>query len=256
MKMELLRNCWHGSEIATYRATDESGGKIIIKVSTTPGGIKNLYKEVEGWRWYQKLRYPAIQEPLCLIVQEYKSYLKVKINYIDGDKPVYQTGLEGNKDIITRAVQHYCQIWPRSSDLSPMHGDFSLDNIIINSNGVHVIDWEHFTTDIAPWGFDILYLLFELLYFSMYLGKHQHYKPTSDEIRIICEHIKTINTCQQLQPDILKAPLKFVRGFILANNHLWGEQFALYQIKLPVVIFSSEQITVIDEMIGSRMAKL
>ena len=253
MKIELLRNCSHGSEIATYLATDEYGGEKVIKTSTTPSGIKNLHKEVKGWRWYQKLRYPSTQEPLCLIVQKYNSYLNVKINYIDGDKPAYQAGFGGNKDAIRRAVQHYCQIWPRSFGLSPMHGDLSLDNIIINSAGVHIIDWEHFTTDAAPWGFDILYLLFETLYFSMYLGKHPHHKPTSEEIRITCEHIKTINACQQLQSDMLKTPLKFIREFILANNNLWGEQLALYQIKLPIIAFSSEQITMIDEMIGSRM---
>jgi hypothetical protein len=87
----------------------------------------------------------------------------------------------------------------------------------------------------------------------MYLGKHQHHKPTSKEVQIICEHIKAINACHQLQSDMMKEPLKFIKGFILANNHLWGEQLALYQSKLPVIAFSSEQTTMIDEMIGSRM---
>ncbi len=135
-----------------------------------------------------------------------------------------------------------------------MHGDLSLDNIIINSDGVHIIDWEHYVADAAPWGFDALYLLFESLYFGMYLGRHQRHKPTGMEIQIVCEHIKTINDHHQLQSDMLKAPLQFVKEFVLANHHLWGEQLALFQMKLPIIAFSSDQIAVIDEMISSGMA--
>ncbi len=255
MKLELLRNCSHGSEIATYLAKDGSGGKMVIKTSSTPAGIKNLHKEIEGWRWYQKLRYPDTIEPLCSILQEYKSYLRLKISYINGDKPVYQTGLDGNKEAIKKIVKHYCQIWPYSSGLAPMHGDLSLDNIIINSNGVNIIDWEHFTDCAAPWGYDILYLLFESLYFSMYLSKRKQQKPTGEQIQILCDCIATINTCQQLHYEMLKTPLKFIRGFILANNHLWGEQLALYQLKLPIIAFSSDEIAMIDEMIVARMAQ-
>lgn len=249
MKIELLRNCAHGSEIATYLATDEFGGKIVIKTSTTPSGIKNLQNEVRGWQWYKTIRYQS-NEPICRIVQQRDTYLQIHIKYINGYKPVYQNGLVRNADALRRIVEHYCDIWPCSSDFSPMHGDLSLDNIIINSDGVNIIDWEHFIADSAPWGFDILYLLFESLYFGM---SHRH-EPTGKEIRIICEHIKTINDHHQLQSDMLKTPLQFIKGFILANHHLWGEQFASFQMKLPIIAFSSDQVTMIDKMISSGMA--
>jgi len=162
----------------------------------------------------------------------------------------YQNGLVRNADVLKRIVKHYCDIWPCSSGFSPMHGDLSLDNMIINSDGVHVIDWEHFVFDSAPWGFDILYLLFESLYFGM---RHRH-KPTDKEIRIICKYIKRINDHQQLQSDMLKAPLRFIKEFIFANHHLWGEQLASFQMKLPIIAFTSDQITKIDELISSGMA--
>lgn len=248
MKIELLRNCAHGSEIATYLAADEFGGKIVIKTSTTPSGIKNLRNEVEGWHWYKTLRYHS-NEPICQIEKQRDKYLQIHIKYIDGNKPVYQNGLVRNTDALRSIVEHYCDIWPCSFDSSPMHGDLSLDNIIINSNGVHIIDWEHFTADTAPWGFDIMYLLFESLYFGM---RHRD-KPIGKEMQIIREHIKNINEHHQLQSDMLKEPLRFIKEFVLANHHLWGEQLTSFQMKLPIIAFSSDQITMIDEMINSGM---
>jgi thiamine kinase-like enzyme len=133
--------------------------------------------------------------------------------------------------------------------LTPIHGDLSLDNIIINADGVHIIDWEHYTAAAAPWGFDIMYLLFVSLYFGMYLGKPQRHKPTGKEIRIICEHMKTINSHNHLSSDVLKAPLFSIREFILAHQYFWGSQFSSFQMKIPIIAFSTEQVTMIDEMI-------
>jgi hypothetical protein len=251
MKIELLRNCEHGSEIMTYLATDEFGGKKIIKTSTTPSGIKNLRNEVEGWRWYKSLRHHS-NESICRIVQQRDSYLQIQIDYINGNKPDYQNGLVRNANAIRSIVEHYCDIWPFSSGSSPMHGDLSLDNIIINSDGVHIIDWEHYMLDAVPWGFDIIYLLLESLYFGM---RHRNKpNPTGTEIQIICDHIKTINEHHQLHPDMLKTPLRFIKGFVLTNHHLWGEQLTSFQMKLPIIAFSSDQITMIDDMISSQMA--
>jgi hypothetical protein len=249
MKIELLRNCAHGSEIATYLAMDGSGGKRIIKAATTSGGIINLHNEETGWRWYQSLRYNS-NEPICRIIQQRDMYLQIQINYIDGKKPIYQNGLKGNADVIKKIVEHYCVVWPYSSGPLPMHGDFSLDNIIVNPAGIHIIDWEHFTIDVAPWGFDILYLLFESLYFGM----RNRNRPTVEEVQIIRESIETIDEHHQLQPEIRKTPLRFIKGFILSNLHLWGEQIASFQMKLPAVAFSPDQIAIIDEMICSGVA--
>ena len=45
--------------------------------------------------------------------------------------------------------------------------DLSIDNVISNKDGVHIIDWEHFSLEGAPFGFDAYNLLFEQLWFSM-----------------------------------------------------------------------------------------
>ncbi len=105
MKIELSRNCAHGSEIATYLATDKFGGKRVIKTSTTPGGIKNLSNEVEGWHWYQELRYQS-NESICRIAQQRDKYLQIHIEYIEGNKPIYQDGLVRNAKAVRMIVEH------------------------------------------------------------------------------------------------------------------------------------------------------
>ena len=48
--IELLRNCSHGGEVATYLVTNETTSKHIIKASTAPNGIRYLQAEYDGWR--------------------------------------------------------------------------------------------------------------------------------------------------------------------------------------------------------------
>ncbi|HEX9972833.1 MAG TPA: hypothetical protein VGD14_12240, partial [bacterium] len=164
----MIRNCSHGSEIATYLVSEGGLSRHIIKVASTPAGIKNLKCEIKGWDWYQKARYQQDRDPVCRIIRDKNDYLKIRIEFIDGIKADYARGLEKNAAIIKKVFEHYCSIFPYYTDrLSPFHGDFSVDNVILNSGGIHIIDWEHFNPNGAPWGFDALYLLFETLYFGM-----------------------------------------------------------------------------------------
>jgi len=243
MMIELIRNCGHGSEHATYLATDESGGRKIIKTATIPSGIKNLHNEVEGWCWYQRMRYAATQKPICRIIEERNRYFKMEIAFIDGYTLSYYKGLERNADAIRTIVRHYCDVWSRSSDPAPMHGDLSLGNIIMNSEGVHIIDWEHYVAGSVPWGFDVIYLLCETLYFGMRFRS----KPTIGEIKIIREQLNAINTHHKLQADMIRNPLGFLREFMVQNDHLWGEQ----SMKFPILAFTPDQIAMIDKMIRS-----
>ncbi len=254
MKIELLRNCSHSGEIATYLATDGSGPKHIIKSSVTEKGIEHLRKEVRGWSWYQGLRYAA-KEPICKITQERNKYLQIQIKLIEGCVPFYKKGLERNADAVHRVVRHYCDCWPRDSDLVPLHGDFSLGNVIMSSDGVHVIDWEHFTDNAVPWGFDVLNLLFETLFYGMRSGYETKMRgttraePTAEEIRIIREQIGWMDQCHPLNVDMVRKPLRFLRDYAGSHDHLWGDQFG----KFPVLSFTEEQIIEIDEKVRSDM---
>jgi hypothetical protein len=241
MKIELLRNCFHGSEIATYMETNENERKI-IKVSSTVNGIKDLRSEIAGWEWYQKIRYPEFSKPICRVAAEKINYLKIEIDYIQGQQGEYLKGLVYNKEVIRKVINHYSQIWPHSeTGLVPLHGDFSLENILINDEGVHIFDWEHFSYDAVPWGFDPIYLLFEALWFSFEKTK----KLKKEELYILKENILLLED-HHLSKNIARHPLSFLISFISVNKLLWRTQAN----KFSVLNFSEKQINFIENSIG------
>lgn len=248
--IELLSNCSHQSEIAIYLVTRSAGDKCIWKVAITPSGIANLKHELAGFEWYQGQRYPNAGEKLCRILGQKESYLKIGIHYIEGSKADFRQGLEGNESIVRQVISHYCEIWkPTGSEKVALHGDLSLDNILINSGGVHIIDWEHFSLKGAPWGFDAMYLLFETLYFGMRNRK----RPSQHEINVIVDNISFLNRDNRLQLQLVEHPLRSLKNFISNNLQLWGEQLTASPQKLPILLFTEDQASLIDNMIFCKL---
>jgi len=251
--IELIRNCSHGSEIATYRVCGNGSVSHLVKAAATPAGIKDLQCEIEGWKWYGALRYPENRKGLCQIVRQTENYLKIKIAFINGRKPNYTNGLRKNCEVVNKVIEQYCTLWPYNEQgLSVLHGDLSLDNIICNQDGIHIVDWEHFRPRGAPWGFDAMYLLFETLYFGM---KNRAY-PFRGETEFIGAQISALNAVQPLDSSALEQPLKFLRSFIAANASLWNEQLKVFPKKLPILLFTDEQTVAIDRMVSAKVKAL
>lgn len=249
--MELIRNCSHESQSATYLVTD-SLGKKVLKASDSVVGIASLKRELAGWEWYRRLRYPQRDVPVCRVLQQNTSYLKIEIEFINGIKNNYRNGLERNAGLLKRVMLHYCDIWPfYSNGYSVLHGDLSIDNIIYNAQGIHIIDWEYFNPKGAPWGFDAVYLLFETLYF----GTKARQQSSQAQIEIIVDNLNILNSRWQLAPDFMTRPLKTVKDFIVSSFRSWGEDLLTVPGKLPVVLFSDEQIHLIDQAVARRMKR-
>ncbi|GEM_PF-1766516 len=247
--IELLRNCSHESETATYLVTENTRNKRILKTASSLAGINSLEREIEGWEWYRHLRYPEGTRSVCRINQKRAGYLKIEIEFIEGVKADYKKGFEKNEAVIKKTMEHYCGIWPYNSDgSSAMHGDLSLDNIIYNAQGIHIIDWEHFSRKGAPWGFDAVYLLFETLYFGMNSRK----QPSFRELNFIADCIILLGRSKHLKVDFIKCPLKAVRDFIQAFPALWGEHLSAAPRKLPVISFTDEQVFFMDQYLFSK----
>ncbi|MFA6142104.1 MAG: phosphotransferase [Candidatus Omnitrophota bacterium] len=252
--IELIRNCSHGSEISTYLAAGGAGEKRIFKTASTPCGIENLNREIEGWGWYQEAIGSSAGHPLCRIAAQGKGYLKIEIKFIEGRKADYRCGLEKNVDIIRKAVSHYCETWPRSSSAGfPLHGDLSIDNIIVNAGKVTIIDWEHFSRDGAPWAYDALHLLFETLWFGM---RRRGGRITPQEVDIIAENIDRLNADNRSDPGLTKFPLRFTRGFIDGNAERWGNQISVFPCKFPVCDFTAAEISEIDGKVSEALKRI
>jgi hypothetical protein len=169
--------------------------------------------------------------------------MSITIGYIEGRSPDYTKGLAPNESPVMRAVEHYCRVWERSgAGLSELHGDYSLGNIIFNEAGLHVTDWEHFSRSSAPWGFDALYLVLEVLWFGM----QRRVSPSAGEARILSGSIKLLQQRGELEPDMRKTPVTFLKRFINEHSGLWGPQC----YKFPILHFSDSQTRAIDEAMG------
>jgi hypothetical protein len=212
----------------------------------TVGGIHNLKSELKGWLWYQKIRYPQCEEPICYIRLEKPSCLSLGIRMIDGQSPDYTKGLVYNKREVHLAVRHYCRIWPRTgTELSELHGDFSLGNIIYNEEGPHVTDWEHFSLNSAPWGFDPLDLLLETLWFGM----RGRLLPNNAEVRNLIENLKLLRSSGNLLPEMIQTPISFIKTFMNNNSRLWGPQYQ----KFPILQFTVLQAREIEKAIRKAL---
>lgn len=239
--LRLIRNCLHSNAVATFYF-EKNQEKSIIKASSCQIGIEQIRQEVNGWKWYQSKRYPNSKTNPCNIIKRNENYIKIKIQYIEGRKEKYSKGIQKNSVLINNVIEHYCNIWQGyKKNKFPLHGDLSIDNVIINKDGIHIIDWEHFSLDAAPFGFDAYNLLFEQLWFSMKGRK----RPKRSELDILLDNIRLIRSSSTESQFFCDQPLFSVQRFIKTNSIYWK-----YQIyRLPVLLFDEERVMIIDKMI-------
>ncbi len=252
--MILFRNCLHGNDVITYLSTDFSGEKFFYKSSYTSDGIKSLRNEVEGWSWYES-RLNAEENlfsKICTTDYCSNGYMRIKIKYFKGNKGEYTNGLVKNFDIIEMFIKQYLKYWSYFNDgTSFVHGDLSIDNIIVVGKDIFVIDWEHFSNQRLLWGFDALYLIFESLYFSI---RHRNI-PNKSELKLIIKLIRLLNKNNHISEKYISNPLSSIIQIIEENNILWGKQLTDLRMKLPILMMDKTQINNIDLLIKGELNK-
>ena len=159
--IQVLRNHTHKSKIilSAYKYGEKP---FYRKASYHMDGINDLVREYNGYLWYlDRVDY-------CMHIEQHSirdRYLELRIPFFDSDTPASKSITRENFDYYLAAIDHYKKVWSfkkEAGDLFPVHGDYSLDgNILFNGNDIFIIDWEHFTENAAPLGFDILYMVFE-----------------------------------------------------------------------------------------------
>ena len=239
--LKLIKNCSHGNEVATYYF-EKNQEKYILKSSSCQGGIEQIGREVNGWSWYQSKRYPDAKTSLCNIIESNENYIQIKIQYIEGYNANYLKGIKKNYAVISNIISQYCNIWQGyKENRFPLHGDLSIGNLITNKYGIHIIDWEYFYLDRAPFGFDAYNLLFEQLWFSMKGRK----RPTRSELDVLLDNIRLIRSSSTESNVFYDQPLLSVQRFIKANSGYWKDQIH----RLPGLFLKPEQVSVVDKTI-------
>ena len=228
--MILASNCPHDNGI--YTIVDNAEG-VVIKSSYTAEGIARLSWEYAGYQWYLRQKGTFENTPLRFVRHDNGLYGRLFIKLFSGRTGECYKSLGFNRRDLLRAIDAYAKVWPRQEGaLSPLHGDFSLGNLIIREEEISIIDWEHFRLDAAPWGFDLVNLLYESAFFSL-KGKNS---LSRSDAKVFIKTRKEI--CKMLnRGEDFNCTIENLILFISTNAFVWGNLVN----KLPVMKFSDAQ---------------
>jgi len=230
---QVLRNYTHGSDIVLVLCNH--GGNIFYKKSSSSqAGIDSLRKEYEGYLWYEKKQN---LKNIISVSCDVSGYYEIAIPKKNGCRLGANILSEHNIDYFYLAMSHYYDVWgsvDNTTGIVPLHGDFSLDgNILINGKDIHIIDWEHFTLNGAPLGYDILYMIFEALKIT---SKSQ--LPSDNSLRLVKDLLNYAIDMRIIDECFLD---NILINFLVEQNKIksiWGAQF----YKLPTNHFTPQQI--------------
>ena len=232
--MILIRNCPHKNNIFTYLSED---GSHIYKSSRAKNGMNSLRKEFNGYKWYRN-RLGLPEKDIHYV--ESISYLRLEIPFSAGSPADFTKGLESNLNAIKIGFKLYESLWPCNENAAyPIHGDYSLGNILFDKNGSTIIDWEHFTDDAAPWGFDLLNLFYESTYFSF----RGNLTLASDEVVAYLSLKKYLNDLLASKNGMNLNYTDF-KCMVNKNFNVWGH---LYK-KLPALMLSHSQVNFLNSL--------
>jgi len=228
--MKLITNSSHGNGIYTFINEND---KLIIKSSVTKEGILSLKRELSGYQWYFDLKDITNDKSFFYNIRSTEKYFRLSVNLFQGEIGNSNLSLTDNYLFILRAIEHYVSIWPKKKDIFvALHGDFSVGNIIYDKEDIVIIDWEHYSNNSAPWGFDLVYMLYESLFFSMNL-KNKLIKKNKKHFLLLR------NKISELLNDVpnFNCSLEDLNDFMKKNEKFWGKTIT----KFPVLKFNDNQ---------------
>jgi hypothetical protein len=242
--IELISNNAHNSEVYVYLNEDNSGKRTARKVAMSEHGISALRREYAGWSWYSGRRYSSGNAPANRLIVK-PGCITWELDWLPGNCPRLDKGLGPNRIALNQAIDHYISIWPIGKKSVPMHGDYSLVNLLLGPHGTHVLDWECFNENGPPWGFDALHILFETLWYT----REKHGTISKRDYSIIVQCLQKLSSKGNLFGDFLTHPL--------GNVRLWIAQFPVIlnnrSFQPPVLQFSDDEAKEIDDQIQYKL---
>lgn len=235
----LLRSSSHGNGVAVI---DDVSRGMIVKTARDEAGMRRLNAEREGLDWYagradaQASRY-AFFSP---------AYARLDIAKFSGDQPSYKSSFSRNVPALEAAIDHYLEIWPRS-EYGPVHGDLTLDNVILTAGGARFFDWEHFSHTPHLWGFDILYCLLSALLLPVPEGRMPE---KADYTRFIDLLFRLLDA--GLSPELAEYPLSRYRR-IFTTGACWQGIVQASPGKLFPLRYDELHVDIIDDYITRRI---
>ena len=238
----LIRTASHENGVTVI---DDIAGQSIAKTSSVPEGVSRLKSEVAGMEWYASCLNVPIKN---LIKYSYfsENFARVDIKKFAGKQASYKRPFLQNHPYLKQCIKHYINVWPKT-DTTPVHGDLTLDNVIFDAEDVRFFDWEHFTTEPHPWGFDMLYCMLSALLLPLpkdKLPSKADYTKFMDLLFVLFEH--------GLSSDLAEYPLSRYRK-IFNTQLCWKEIINRSPHKLFPLKYDELYIDIIDDQITRRI---
>jgi hypothetical protein len=229
----LIRNCPHDNGIYTFYSKKTNN---ILKSSYTIDGMNRLQNEYEGYKWYLKRSiYNEMLDDLEF-TQKNNNYTKLNVPLFSGENINPYKSISANYSYLIKAINCYVDIWTEKNLRKvTIHGDFSLGNIIFtneNSKSPVIIDWEHFKEGLVPWGFDLVNILYDSVYFSFRGRDTLNARNIEAYVEAKKYILKLLNSRFCIDCNI-----KSLQKIIKDNCSLWGNVVE----KLPVMKYSEKQ---------------
>lgn len=242
MRRDIIRIHQHSSEIVLTRCVSR-GRAFYQKSSYSQEGIREIKNELAGYNWYLARAHPDL---FATLNSDKDGYAKITIPKFEAWPCDQATSTDKAFKYALRAINFYKEVWIKNNSkdnvLHPVHGDFSLEgNILFSPSDVYIIDWEHFYPEIAPLGFDILFMVFELLKMDF-----KNTRPTAEKLFLAKKLIMYAVT-----KGVISAIYKknYFSSFLLMQDDIkfiWKDQYH----KLPTTQFTALQTQVITDYFG------
>ena len=234
---QLLSFDAHNSGVLVSVALDAKGlPQWLYKSSSIKHGIERLKQEIEGAEKYSVVMCQPRLKPQ-LLIEDQDSFC-FRVSYLQLNKCKYNAGLPKSAALVERALRVYADIWPAFGE-NACHGDFSIDNILFNGHEVVFVDWENFTINGPPRGFDMLNLVFEQVYFSSY-----KFSPVRRTARIAADLLRPYWFDETIDKHYHDAPLQtLIDSFGLVRG------VDIDTPRHPVLKFDQSKIEEIDKQL-------
>ena len=198
----ILSNGSHGNGVQIFLSKDLG---IIRKVATTAASKAYLVNEFNGICWYQTQNSTNLSAPPKLWRSNSGQFLDIS-EELDTFKLSYLAPISKTMPYLSQVVDHYIDVWP-NEPFSPVHGDLTLANILFRRQIPVIIDWEHFSSEELPWGFDLLYFVLA----SIFLPRYSRYRQVNFKPEDVIAYHNLVARFRPFQStrDMLKAPFMF-----------------------------------------------
>lgn len=222
------RNCLNGRGPAAYGCADH----------ILTGGADILRAEMEYLRWYaRQVADETFLNDMQVHVRD--CYGKCQFPYHEGETGDYYRPLHLNAGKIAAVVRHYGKIF--ADDEAPVHGDFSLGNIIFKGDDVSwIIDWEN-ANRCMPRCYDLIYLITENCLFCRLTGTRIADEDTAAYRRLYRE----ISDKYEIPAQVADGPGQWCSDVV----RRYMEKTGIDHSKCPFIAVEGKIIREVDEIL-------